>query len=713
MAARVDTKVGAITPRRRPKASQRAETARRRAEGFLNRELSWLDFDRRVLGVAEDESVPLLERVKLCAIVSRNLDEFFAVRVAGLRGQVASRVSRRTADGRTPARTLIDIRARVLELKEAQTRLWLDRLGPALADEGIRVARVEECAPRELRALTKRFNREIEPLLTPIAISQASALPYLPSLALNVGVLTRKGKSGERRFVRVNVPEDLPRFLEVGPKGTYVPIEDAIVHFLPRIVGPDIESHAVFRITRDADLSLSDDVDDMIEAIEDQLSRRRFSEVVRLEIGSPFDTALADILMRELEIDETQVYGSFAPLGLDDLSELAELNRPDLKDPPWKSVTRRPFAFKKPGELLAQIRRRDILVHHPYDAFDSTVEAFLAAAREPKVAALKATVYRTGNPSATLESLAATAEEGKQAVCLVELKARFDERRNIEWSRALERAGVDVVFGVPELKVHAKLAMLVRREQGEQRRYVHIGTGNYHSSNASSFEDLGLFTADPDIAADVADVFNAVTGQVTPVGFRKLLVGPWFLRDGILHEIDRTARAAQDGEHAMIRIKVNALVDPEVVEALYAASNAGVKIDVVTRGICVLRPGVKGLSENITVRSVLGRFLEHSRVLSFQAGDRVLTYMGSADLMPRNLDRRIEVMVPIEDSRLRADITAVFDALVSDTRFAWELDRHGAWQRVEPEHGEARVSAHEALMARATKRAKKRPRRSS
>jgi polyphosphate kinase len=697
--------------RRATRASRRATAARRKAQGFLNRELSWLDFDRRVLGVAEDESVPLLERVKLCAIVSRNLDEFFAVRVAGLRGQVASRVSRRSPDGRTPAVTLTDIRAKVLELKDAQAALWLDGLKPALAEAGIRVAAVDECAPRELRALKKRFTREIEPLLTPIAVGPTAPFPYLPSLALNVGLLARANGKNERRFVRVNVPDDLPRFLEVGPKGTYVPLEDAIVYFLPEVIGPSVEAHGIFRITRDADLTLDDDVDDLIEAIEDQLSRRRFGEVVRLELASPWPPELLDTLSRELGIDESRVYESPAPLGLAALSELAELDRPELKDSAWKPVTRRPFPARKPAELLSQIRRRDILVHHPYDAFDSTVEAFLAATRDPKVAALKATVYRTGNPSATLESLVETAEEGKQAVCLVELKARFDERRNIEWSRALERAGVDVVFGVPELKVHAKLAMLVRREQGQQRRYVHIGTGNYHSSNASIYEDLGLFTADEEIGTDVADVFNAVTGQGTPVGFRKLLVGPWFLREGILHEIARTAHAAEEGEHSAIRIKVNGLADPETVEALYAASRAGVQVEIVSRGICTLRPGVPGLSENIAVRSVLGRFLEHSRVLSFQTGDRVAMWIGSADLMPRNLDRRIEVLVPVEDSRLRADVTAVLDALAADTRFAWELGRDGTWSRVRPEPGTAPRSAQEVLMTRAAKRAKKHGRR--
>jgi polyphosphate kinase len=371
-------------------------------------------------------------------------------------------------------------------------------------------------------------------------------------------------------------------------------------------------------------------------------------------------------------------------------------------------VTRRPFSNRRPTALLAQIRRRDILVHHPYDSFDASVGAFVAAARDPKVGALKATVYRTDDSSPTLASLVETAEEDKQAVCLVELNARFDERRNIEWSRALERAGVDVVYGAPDLKVHAKLALLLRRERGGIRRYAHIGTGNYHSSNASNYEDLGLFTADHEVAADVAEVFNAITARLQPTVFRKLLVGPWFLREGVLHEIGRVANAAEIGETARIRLKVNALVDPEVVDALYAASSAGATVEIVARGMCVLRPGVPELSDRITVRSVLGRFLEHSRILSFQVGDRTSTWIGSADLMPRNLDRRVEVLVPIEDAQLRADISAVLEALLLDTRFSWELDADGRWTRTPAIPGAKRISAQELLMSRAERRAKKR-----
>ncbi len=680
-----------------------------KSDRFFNRELSWLDFDRRVLALAADPELPLLERLKLCAIFSSNLDEFVSVRLAGIRRQIEAKVSRRFADGRTPSQTLKAARARIVELQSAQDTLWLEDLQPALAAEGILVGGVEECTPRELRLLTKRFDREIEPLLTPIAVGVAAPFPYVTSLALNTGLLVRDRKTGEQRFIRVNVPDDLPRFVPVGERGLHVPLEKVILHFLPALVsGVEIVSHSTFRVTRDADLSLTADADDLVEAVETQLVQRRFGDIVRVEVAGDASPELVDTLVRELRIEADRVYSSDAPLGLSALMELTTIDRPDLKDKPWLAATRRPFVNRSPADLLARIRRRDILVHHPYDSFDTSVEAFVAAARDSKVAALKGTVYRTGDLSATLASLVATAEEGKQAVCLVELKARFDERRNIEWSKALERAGVDVVYGVPDLKVHAKLTLLARRERTGVRRYVHIGTGNYHSSHATSYEDLGLFTADEDIAADVAEVFNAVTGLTTPTMFRKLLVGPWFLRDGILNEIDRVVRASRAGEGGRIRIKVNSLVDPEVIDALYAASSAGVTVEIITRGICVLRPGVAGLSERITVRSVLGRFLEHSRILSFQTNDRTTTWIGSADLMPRNLDRRVEVLVPVEDSRLRSDVAEVLDALLADTRYAWDLDADGNWHRAEPKARAKSVSAQEILMARATKRAKKR-----
>ena len=673
---------------------------------FFNRELSWLAFDRRVLELAADPGLPLLERVKLCAIVSTNLDEFFAVRMGGLLSQVASEVEQRSPDGRSPTRTLTDARACVVELQAAQDTLWLDALRPALAAESIRVVKPAECAPREHRSLAKRFEREVRPLLTPIAVGSAAPLPHIPSLSLSIGAIVHD-TAAERRFLRVNVPEDLPRFLDIG-HGCQVALEDAILHFLDAVVGRgEIESRLVFRITRDADFSVSHDADDLLEALERQLRRRRFAEVVRLEVDSSASEELVTLLRRELRIDANQLYRTAAPLGLGDLLELTKAPRADLKEQPWRPMTRAPFHNRAPAALLAQIRRRDRLVQHPYDPFDSTVEAFVAAARDPKVSAVKATVYRTGNPSKMLGSLVAAAGEGKQSLCLVELTARFDERRNIEWSRALERAGVDVAHGTPDLKVHAKLALLVRREHGGLRRYVHIGTGNYHATNATTYEDLSFFTADEEIGDDVAEVFNAVTSGMQPSVFRKLLVGPWFLREGLLHEIGRIIHAARAGEPARIRIKVNALVDPELIDALYAASAAGVSVEVVTRGICALRPGVPGLSERIAVRSVLGRFLEHSRILSFQAGGRASTWIGSADLMPRNLDRRIEVLVPVEDARLRAELDKLLDALQADTRFSWELAADGTWSRTGPARNEPAVSAQELLMGRAAKRAKK------
>jgi polyphosphate kinase len=686
---------------------QRREAPTAGAKRFLNRELSWVDFDRRVLELAADSTLPLLERAKFCAIVASNLDEFVAVRMAELYDRIAEGGGGTSPDDRTPAETLADTREAIVALQADLDALWLEELRPALAAAGIGITSPAECRPRELRALAKRFEREVLPLLTPIALGPAAPFPHVPSLGLNVGAIVDDPVGGTSRFVRVNVPQDVPRFLDVGVRGVRVPVEDAIVHFLPTVLGGDVREHAVFRVTRDADISLASDADDLLEALETQLRRRGFGDVVRLEVERGISPAILGVLTLRLAITADQVYESAAPLGLAALAELAELDRPELRDDAWRGVTVHPFANREGTALLSQIRRRDLLAHHPYDAYDSSVERFVAASRDPKVAALKATVYRTGNPSLTLASLVDAAEEDKQAVCLVELRARFDERRNIEWSRALERAGVHVVYGGPELKVHAKLSLLVRRERNQFRRYVHIGSGNYHASNASAYEDLSLFTADEDIAADVADVFNAVTGHTRPPIFRKLLVGPWFLREGVLHEIGQVIRAAESGETARIRIKVNALVDPEVVEALYTASAVGATVEAITRGVCVVRPGVPGLSDRITVRSVLGRFLEHSRILSFQAGERVSTWIGSADLMPRNLDRRIEVMAPVEDAALRARIGTVLDALLADTRFAWELGADGVWRRCTPAAGAEPVSAQEVLMRQALARAKK------
>jgi len=679
--------------------------ATRSAErSFLNRELSWIDFDHRVLELAADSALPLLDRVRYCAIASANLDEFFAVRIAELHEQAAAGVSRKAPDGRTPAQTLAHVRRAIVALQATQDTLWRAELAPALAEAGIRLATPTECRPRELKTLAKRFEQDVLPLLTPIAPGPAARFPHVASGALNVGVLV--GSEDVSEFVCVSIPPDVPRFLELGGRGPWIPVEEALVYFVHLVVGTaDVQASSVFRVTRDAGVSIASDADDLLEALETGLRRRRFGEVIRLEVSTSTPSAIREILKNELSIADQHVYESAAPLGLAALAQLADDGPAALKRKRWRPVTSRAFGTGGSAALLARIRRSDLLAHHPYDAYDTSVERFVAASRDAKVAALKATVYRTGNPSRTVASLVDAGENGKNAVCLVELRARFDERRNIEWSRALERAGVHVVYGTPDLKVHAKLCLLVRREQDGLRRYAHIGTGNYHASNASAYEDLSLFTADPDLTADVADVFNAVTGHGAPPVFRKLLVGPWFLRDGLLVEIRRVEEAAAAGEPARIRLKVNALVDPEIAAALYAASSAGADVEVITRGICVLRPRVPGLSERVTVRSVLGPFLEHSRIFSFQAGERVSTWIGSADLMPRNLDRRVEVLAPVDDAKLRARIAGILDALAADTRFAWELDADGIWNRVEDAKP---VSAQELLMKQALARAKKR-----
>ena len=668
-------------------------------ERFLNREISWLDFNRRVLELASDEELPLLERVKLCAIVASNLDDFFAVRMASLERLAALDASRRSPDGRTPCETLVEARGVAVALEIAQGRLWLDQLSPALAAERIRIATVAECGGPTLRSLTRRFRRQIGPLLTTTA--SGAAFRAVPSLELNVAALVGAA-NGRRRLVRVAVPRELERFVDMGADGVRVPLENVILHFLPTVVGRGrVEDAVAFRVTRDANLTLERGTADLVAAVEAGLRRRRRGDIVRLEIGLGASHALVGLLKDELGVEGGRSYESAAPLALRDLLELADEDRPELRVSEWEPATFRAFAGGRGPALLTELRRRDVLVHHPYDSFDSSVLAFVSAARDPHVHALKATVYRTGDASPTLASLVQAAESGKEAVAVVEVRARFDERRNIDSGRSLERAGVRVVYGAPDLKVHAKLTVLVRREWDGLRRYVHIGTGNYHASTACSYEDLSLFTADEDISADVDEVFDVLMGRTRQPVFRKLLVGPWFLRGGVLDEIKRVTDAAAAGQTAArIRVKVNSLADPEIIDALYAASQAGASVEIVTRGICALRPGVVGLSDRIVVRSVLGRFLEHSRLLSFQTDAHRTTWIGSADLMPRNLDRRIEVLVPVEDARLQADLEGIFDALLEDTAFSWELDGGGVWHRIQP-CGTRAVSAQETFMARA------------
>jgi polyphosphate kinase len=671
---------------------------------FINRELSWLDYDSRVLELAADSSLPLLERVKFCAIFSQMLDEFFMVRVAGLAGQAATGVPLRSPDGRTPQEALAEIRTRVRELVSAQAKLWTRELRPALAEHGIFVGSVDDCTAKELGELTSRFERELFPVLTPLAVGPGQPFPYISGLSLSLSLFVRDPDSGEERFARVKVPEGIPRFMNVGRRGLFVPLEHVIAHFLGHLFPQmDVAERAIFRVTRDADFEVSDEADDLLEAVELELQRRRFGDVVRLEISASASSGILEQLKTGLAIGDDEVYQVPGLLDLAELVQLVRLDRPELKDEPWLGVTPPRFAtHRADGDLFGEIRRSDVLVHHPYESFTTSFEAFVRlAAKDPDVIGMKTTVYRTSDESPLVPALIESAEDGKQSVCLVELKARFDERRNIEWSRALERSGVHVVYGFANLKIHLKATLVVRREGDGMRRYVHLGTGNYHALTARIYEDFGLFTADKAIAADVADLFNHLTGFGKPQRFRKLLVAPFNLRQRLIEEIRSVADAAKAGKPAHIRIKLNALNDQQIIEELYAASQAGARIDLIVRGICSLRPGVSGMSENIHVRSILGRFLEHSRLYVFECDDEVHYLIGSADLMPRNLDSRLEVLVPIEDQRLRQRIASVLDTLLEDNDQAWQLEPDGTWQRLRPKKSERARASQPALMRQA------------
>ncbi|MGZ8697419.1 MAG: polyphosphate kinase 1 [Gaiellaceae bacterium] len=678
---------------------------------LLNRELSWLDYDARVLARAADTALPLLERSRNCAYFSSNLDEFFQVRVAGLISQEEAGLLVRSPDGRTAQETLAEVREQTLDLTARQAKVWKRELRPALAEAGVIVGDVEDCNHKELDELERRFEQEVFPILTPLAVGPGQPFPYISPLSLSLGIFVRDPEDGEERFARVKVPELLPRFLPVGDRGLFIPLERIIRHFLPRLFSEmEILECCAFRVTRDADFEVSDEADDLLEAVQDELRRRRFGDVVRVEVSGSVSSGMLERLERGLGVTSDQIYLIQGLLDLADLQELVELDRPDLKSERWYPVMHPRFASTADvDELFAEIRRSDILVHHPFDSFASSFEAFLlAAARDPAVLAVKTALYRTSEDSPVVPALIEAAERGKQSVSLIELKARFDEHRNIGWSRSLEQAGVHVVYGFPNLKIHAKTALIVRREGDQLRGYVHLGTGNYNILTARTYEDYGLFTADPDIAADVADLFNHLTGFGRPHTFRKLLVAPFGLREGLIERIREVRRAAENGEEARIRIKVNNLNDEELSEEFYRASQAGAKIDIVARSICTLRPGVPGLSEGIRVRSILGRFLEHSRVFIFDAGEKRTILMGSADLMPRNLDHRIELVAPVEDGRAQHDLVRAFDVLLADNASAWELSPEGRWMKLRPKKGDRSRPAQQVFMRSVRARARRR-----
>ncbi len=688
--------------RLRPTAPEAAEAVSDRGL-FLNRELSWLDFDARVLALAEDPARPLLERVKFCAIASSNLDEFFMVRVAGVHDQVDAGIETTSADGLAPGELLERIGEQVRALLERQTHCWERELAPALAEHGIRVADPAELDAESRARLDERFAREVFPALTPLAVGPAQPFPYISNLSLSLGVLVRDPDTEQTRFARVKVPkEGLPRFIPLADN-TFVAMEAVIGAHLDRLFrGMEIVAHTVFRVTRDADFTVSDEAADLLEAVEDQLRRRRFGEVVRLEVSAGIDPALRARLIADLTIDERDVYEVEGLLDLSDLSQLVKIpGMRELREPPWTPLVPAAFADGvKPADLYARLRRKDIVVHHPYDSFAS-VERFVAqAVADPDVLAIKQTVYRMSDDSPLVPALIRAAERGKQAVCLVELTARFDERANITWARALERAGVHVTYGMPGLKTHAKAVLVVRREGDGVRHYAHVGTGNYHRGTAHLYTDFGLFTADERLTGEIAELFNQLTGYSRPEHYRRVLVAPLNLRERIIGQIDATIDAHEAGQPARIAMKMNSLVDAACIRALYRASQAGVRVDLNVRGACCLRPGVSGVSENIRVMSIVGRFLEHSRIYAFERGSETAVFLGSADLMPRNLDSRVELVVPVDDDDVRAQLLDTLERCLADTENAWDLAADGTWtHRRVPADGQPRDVQKELMAA--------------
>jgi polyphosphate kinase len=671
-------------------------------ERYLNRELSWLDFNARVLTLAEDPATPLLERVKFLAIFANNLDEFYMVRVAGLMRRLQTGLPVEGPVGPTPREQLALIAERTAALMDRHGVCFTRHVVPALAEQQVLVQRWADLRPADQQRLRRYFRDQIFPVLTPLAVDPAHPFPYISGLSLNLAVVVRDPDAGPELFARVKIPNNVPPFVPVdspgrtgavastsegGPRGVrLLAVEELIAAHLPQLFSGMriIESH-VFRVTRTAELEVDDDRDeDLLQALERELARRRFGPPVRLEVASTISEHVLDLLVRELDMDTEHVVR--VP-GLLDLSRLwqvyDEVDRPDLKDRPFVPATHPLFAEgETPRSVFSLLRDGDILVHHPYHSFSTSVQRFIEqAAADPNVLAIKQTLYRTSGDSPVVDALVSAARAGKQVVVLVEVKARFDEQANIGWARMLERAGCHVVYGLVGLKTHCKTAMVVRQENGQLRRYCHVGTGNYHPKTARTYEDFGLLTADPDIGADLTDLFNVLTGYSRQTDYRRLLVAPHGVRSGILERIDREVAHVRSGAGGLIQIKVNSIVDEDVVDALYRASQAGVDINLVVRGICTLRPGVAGLSDRIRVRSVVGRFLEHSRVFRFGNNGNDELWIGSADLMHRNLDRRVETLVQVTDPDSKAELRRVLAILTGEHMDGFELDSNGAWHR--------------------------------
>ncbi len=695
------TRAASIAPRGR-RAAGREPSAEL---PYLNRELSWLEFNARVLHEAQDERNPLLERVKFLSIFAGNLDEFFQVRVAGLRQQIEAGAVTRSPDGRTPGEQVAAARERVLTLVADQSSIFVD-VRRALAAEGVEIVDYADI-PEHHAVLRQRFLDEIFPVLTPLAVDPGHPFPYISTLSLSIAVGLRDPETGERVFARVKVPQILPRLIEV-ELDHFVPIDQVIEANLQDLfTGMEVVESHLFRVTRNADFTVEEDeADDLLMAIEEELRRRRFGEAVRLEVERTMPAATRTLLQRGLGLEADDSYEIAGMLDMTALWHIADLDRPELRAKPWTPVTPPrliPPDEDEPADVFAAVRAGDILVHHPYDSFAASVERFITqAADDPDVLTIKMTLYRTSGDSPIVQSLIRAAERGKQVVVLVEIKARFDEEANIIWARKLERAGAHVVYGLVGLKTHSKTALVVRREGSGLRRYVHIGTGNYNPKTARQYVDLGLLTARPEVGADVTDLFNVLTGLSRQRTFRRLLVAPHSLRSGFLSLVDREVAHAAAGRPARIVLKLNAIVDTPVIEALYHASSAGVDIDLIIRGACSLQPGVPGISDRIRVRSIIGEFLEHSRIWGFENGGDREWYIGSADLMDRNLDRRVEAVVPVEDGEAKMRIAEIIELLLADDRRSWQLQPDASWVRTEVLEGRpGTIDTFETLKERA------------
>lgn len=681
--------IGGATIQRTPWPERQGHDLTRDSQpetSYFNRHLSWLDFNERVLALAEDSSLPLLERVRFLAIFATNLDEFFQVRVAELDEQVDAGITVLSPDGLSPAEQLALVRARSGELAARQQEIFLAQVAPALEKVGIAILSWETVDDRAREFLAHVFDESLFPVLTPLLVDPAHPFPYISNVSLNLAVAVRNPHTLVRRFARVKVPSVLPRFIELPDGERFVPVEQVIAAHLGALFpGMDVVTHHVFRVTRNQDPDLGEDeVLDLRAAVQAVLRQRRRSQhAVRLEVDATMPEEMRDLLIRELDLEPADVFEVEGPLDLGGLFAVYELDRPDLKDAPWSPVTQPRLVElgQTPPDFFRVLRTGDLLLQHPYDSFASSVEAFIdQAARDPSVLAIKQTLYRTSADEAGIvRSLIRAAESGKQVVALVELQARFDEEANIGWASALEKAGVHVVHGVVGLKTHAKILMVVRRESDGIRRYCHVGTGNYNSTTATVYEDVGLMSADPDLGVDIADLFNYLTGYSNKRTYRRLLVAPLALRAAII-DLIRTEAAQPDPRIVM---KINGLVDQEIIDELYEASRRGVRIDLIVRGICCLRPGLPGLSERIRVRSIVGRYLEHSRIFRFGVGRRETSYyIGSADLMPRNLDHRVEALAPVNDPELRQRLDEILEVCLDEVTPSWELGPDGSWVRI-------------------------------